>query len=237
MGKFILSFVACVSLLLTGCASTSDSSSPTPTQTPTYEAPTSIEFSIDCLDSKTSTTKTFKTYQDAWSGNYERCEAKQVSGTLLSGQQQRAFETSKYKDVSSLKSLYALCASTANSYFSLDFLNENTAAELAGMLTICPEHPLAQKITDRIAKFNVWLANGNSKTGFGPGLYLVGKDIAPGTYRSISTVNNCYWERQDDKGRTIDNDFILSAPSVEVTIQPSDTSFLTDGCSFFELVK
>ncbi len=41
----------------------------------------------------------------------------------------------------------------------------------------------------------------------GPGFYLVGVDIAPGVWRSSSSLDSCYWGRYDRTGEIIDNYF------------------------------
>lgn len=69
-------------------------------------------------------------------------------------------------------------------------------------------------------------------TQFGPGVYLVGRDIAPGRYYADPAVG-CYWERLSGLGGTtseiLANDFVAfnSAQSV-VDILPSDLAFSTD---------
>jgi hypothetical protein len=45
--------------------------------------------------------------------------------------------------------------------------------------------------------------------GFGPGTYLVGTDMEPGTYRSAGSETGCYWARQrNDAGDIIANDLV-----------------------------
>jgi hypothetical protein len=39
----------------------------------------------------------------------------------------------------------------------------------------------------------------------GPGIYLVGEDIAPGVWRSLGTGSNCYWEIDTRTGDIISN--------------------------------
>lgn len=71
-----------------------------------------------------------------------------------------------------------------------------------------------------------------SKTRFGAGTYIVGLDIAPGTYRSRGG-NGCYWERMKsfvgDLNSTIAND--NPAGPVVVTISRSDKGFKSDSCA------
>jgi hypothetical protein len=54
-------------------------------------------------------------------------------------------------------------------------------------------------------------------------------DAQPGTWVSYQ-VDGCYWERLDDRGETIDNNFVSSAPQVQVTIATTDFAFNSDGC-------
>lgn len=69
------------------------------------------------------------------------------------------------------------------------------------------------------------------------GVYVVGEEwtgssggrsdgdaTIPGTY-VVLDVEDCYWERLDDKGEIIDNNFIMAAPRVEVTIRSTDYAF------------
>ncbi|WP_030341486.1 hypothetical protein [Streptomyces sp. NRRL S-1022] len=73
---------------------------------------------------------------------------------------------------------------------------------------------------------------GSSMDGDG-GMYKVGTDIAPGTYRSAgNTDDGCYWERVKDAGHGLDS--IIANNNVKgtavVTISPSDAYFKTNGC-------
>jgi hypothetical protein len=64
----------------------------------------------------------------------------------------------------------------------------------------------------------------------GDGIFLVGKDVQPGTYKSDGG-SGCYWGRQDSAGNTIANN-IGDGPSV-VTIQPGDFAIKTQSCAPF----
>lgn len=97
--------------------------------------------------------------------------------------------------------------------------------------------------TDRIFKTtgcSDWYAVTAKKTGApkssmsGDGMYKVGTDILPGTYRSAgSTDGNCYWERSKDALHGVDsitaND--NATGSAIVTIAGSDAYFKTSGCA------
>lgn len=72
----------------------------------------------------------------------------------------------------------------------------------------------------------------------GDGIFLVGKDINPGTYRNSGT-SGCYWKRSS--GTSGDFDEILangneSGPAV-VTIQPGDVAFTSKRCGTWTLVS
>lgn len=71
-----------------------------------------------------------------------------------------------------------------------------------------------------------------SQSTIPPGVWLVGSQIAPGTYQ-INAGAGCYWERlrnfQHVLGSIIANDFSSSARSQIVTISSSDVGFQNDG--------
>lgn len=65
------------------------------------------------------------------------------------------------------------------------------------------------------------------------GMFRVGVDIAPGTYRSTgNTDDSCYWERAKDAEHGLDS--IIANNNVTgtavVTISPKDAYFKTSGC-------
>jgi hypothetical protein len=70
-----------------------------------------------------------------------------------------------------------------------------------------------------------------STSRFGPGTYIVGLDIAPGTYRSSGT-SGCYWERL--KGFTGTLNAIIANDNARgqaiVTIARSDKGFSSSRC-------
>ncbi|MEU6593053.1 hypothetical protein ABZ923_28105 [Streptomyces sp. NPDC046881] len=73
---------------------------------------------------------------------------------------------------------------------------------------------------------------GSSMDGDG-GMYKVGTDIAPGTYKSTgNTDDGCYWERVKDAGHGLDS--IIANNNVKgtavVTISASDAYFKTNDC-------
>lgn len=55
--------------------------------------------------------------------------------------------------------------------------------------------------------------------------------IQPGTWTSEqASVSDCYWERSDADGDTIENNFISIAPAITISILPTDAGFTSDGC-------
>ncbi|KOV56863.1 hypothetical protein [Streptomyces sp. MMG1121] len=65
------------------------------------------------------------------------------------------------------------------------------------------------------------------------GMFKVGTDVAPGTYRSTGNKDDsCYWERTKDAEHGVDS--IIANNNVTgtavVTISPSDAYFKTTGC-------
>ncbi len=65
-----------------------------------------------------------------------------------------------------------------------------------------------------------------------PGIWRVGTQITPGTYRA-SVRSGCYWERlrnfQGVLASIISNDFVASGGTRYVTIRPGDVGFQSDG--------
>lgn len=77
-----------------------------------------------------------------------------------------------------------------------------------------------------------YFAAGETLTDFFSGTYTVGTgtgQVPPGTY-VVLDVRNCYWERVDRNGRTIENDFVTGAPRVVVVIGRNDAGFTNDRC-------
>jgi hypothetical protein len=56
----------------------------------------------------------------------------------------------------------------------------------------------------------------------GPGVYLVGIDIAPGVWRSTPGADDCYWKRADRTGDIIDNYYSFSGGTIYIA--PTDFS-------------
>jgi hypothetical protein len=70
------------------------------------------------------------------------------------------------------------------------------------------------------------------------GTYLVGSDIAPGTYRAKDIGNNCYWARLNSTNPQdiITNDNVSAGGQALVTIAKGDKAFQTQGCGTWQKV-
>lgn len=70
-----------------------------------------------------------------------------------------------------------------------------------------------------------------SKTMFGDGMYIIGTDITPGTYRNTG-AQGCYFARLSGFGNSIDD--IIANDNVDtptiVTIASTDKGFQSNGC-------
>jgi hypothetical protein len=112
-------------------------------------------------------------------------------------------------------------------------------AGVAGVLAGCggPSHPAAITVTSTLqpptqtvtVTFTPPPPPGPKTTIETNGTFVVGTDIAPGTYRT-NGGNGCYWARLKsfDTGDTIDNN-VSDGPQV-VLIKPTDAAFLTRDC-------
>jgi len=70
----------------------------------------------------------------------------------------------------------------------------------------------------------------------GDGVFLVSKDVKPGTYRTTGGVG-CYWARLGDaSGQKIIANNLGDGPAV-VNIQGSDVAFETKGCADWKIVS
>jgi hypothetical protein len=60
--------------------------------------------------------------------------------------------------------------------------------------------------------------------------------VAPGTYEAFN-VENCYWERVDNNGEIIDNNFITAAPRAEFSVREGDAGLNIDGCGGWNKIR
>jgi hypothetical protein len=150
----------------------------------------------------------------------------------LTEREQKALAKSRYK-TKEVADLYLFCAQNDDDDYYSDKSstpNDGQIAELEGWLELCPKHPQAKAWKAAIKRGEKDTKLQKSGRTFYDGTYRVGKDIKPGTYAIKGDIENCYWERQDSSGETIDNNFVVKAKRVEVTIRSSDYAFMAEGC-------
>ena len=82
------------------------------------------------------------------------------------------------------------------------------------------------------------VTNGRTEP-FGDGTYIVGVDIAAGTWRNNDSSGGCYWERLEGFGGRladiIENEFTYATQIV--TIQSSDRGFTSKDCGTWTYVS
>lgn len=196
-----------------------------------------VRLRIDCTDEQ-GEGAFFSDPAAAWSGTYSSCDGEVVGSDITTAEAKalaRAYGDDGLGDTGALGTLWGLCAQSGGASYR-DYggtTSPEQAAELRGMLTLCPEHPDATAIAqlsetgERQAQLE---ASGRS---FNDGIYLVGDEVKPGTYVT-KDVEGCYWERQDSSGDTIDNGYYGAAKRVVVTIRSSDYAFSTEDCGQWE---
>ncbi|WP_377454568.1 hypothetical protein [Rhodococcoides fascians] len=227
--KFVAAVAVAVAatVAITGCAST-DSPSTEPQQTATTTV-AATRTSATPTTTRTPTTyelwaAAFKPYttspQDLSKGLFEIHE--RLCTTLRNG---GTAANAKWPAQSAAEYLHDAYFVGDNDPAATATMKENAeVAETVIIPTICP---------DQIGVIADAKAGNFTKTfpyGFADGKYIVGEDIAAGTYTIASRVADCYWERSDSQGNIIDNNFISISPSVSVTIADSDAGFTSNGC-------
>lgn len=220
--------------------STKPASTPTPSATP--KPPTLKTVTIECRWEEPSSTigeraeyktATYTDVHDAWARGiaFSGCDATLSSSGVYSTDEIAAVAVAYPEEplTEKVKTLWGICAETANFYQKNGPINQNQSIEAAGALMLCPDHPSA-----------AIMANGsqeqqerNSGLRFGSGVFEVHSRIQPGTYRATGDIQNCYWERLDSAGEIVDNNFVTAATQVEVTVQASDFSVHFTGCGEF----
>jgi len=96
---------------------------------------------------------------------------------------------------------------------------------------MCPDAPFAAQLQH--------VGSGDPDTQMKDGTYVVGKDIAAGTYQVQTNsygVHNCYWERTSAQGGTIVNDFITFAPQGPVVAVYAGEGFVSQSCGTWKKI-
>ena len=143
-------------------------------------------------------------------------------------------------DVDSLGHLYGSCGMTTFDTGTTGSM----AQELLASTVLCPEHPLAAEMkatalagielqartmADR-QEMDKAIAEGRQ---VGPGHYLIGVDVQPGTWQTVGDkVADCYWEVSDAQGNILANNFVSTAPPFAIEVPAGPGGFTIQGCSF-----
>jgi hypothetical protein len=193
----------------------------------------------DSFDAEQRLTVVDADFTEVWAETPYSCDA--IRNTAEFNEiEQSAIDAAGYDNRNAIVTLYEICAEVDpdDVYAS----GEHTAspeqvAEIQGALALCPEHPLADELTATLERGLAAIEQEEidaqlEQEGllFRTGTFLVGEEIQPGTYVIEGEIEDCYWERQDRNGGIIDNDFIISARRVQVTIRSSDYAFHNEGC-------
>ena len=127
-------------------------------------------------------------------------------------------------------SCYWARLSGASGDFSELIANENATGQFYVEIQLSDKY---FKVDCEITPLNDWPAPDEPLSEIQQGMYLVGRDIDPGTYRDkagTDVMNSCYWARLS--GLSGDFDHLItnenSSGSFFVTVQPSDLALKTD---------
>ena len=108
-------------------------------------------------------------------------------------------------------------------------LSISQSYEIRSYLSLCPNHPQANAWRAGIAKGTKARKSEASGKRVYSGTYQVPKQMIRGTFIARD-VKDCYWETRNSSGEILDNNFIISAPRVEVTVGSKAVVFTSDGC-------
>lgn len=229
-------------------SSSTPGSDPTPTAASSPTSPpkiTPVVTLADCYNTNYDDLPTFTIrdlrspgaeFEKIWRKKIADCDTVKRTKGPLEKLEQRGLATSRYK-AKDVTYLYLFCAQNdRHDYFTKKSATPTAeqAAEIKGWLVVCPHHPNAKAWKAAMRRGEKQATLENSGRSFSDGTYRVGKEVKPGTYAIKGAIENCYWERQNRSGHTIDNYFTAHARRVEVTIRPGDYAFSTEGCGLWK---
>ncbi len=118
----------------------------------------------------------------------------------------------------------------------------NLVEEAKTMLWLCPDHPNADALRQRIViqgDFEQQIRSGETISG--SDTYLVDQEVEPGTYRTFTAGGalDCYWSRRNSSDRALEQGGANQgrAQTITVTIAASDYSFYTENCGVWFRLK
>lgn len=231
--------------LLAGCASqdtasgsqSTSATSPRSVFTPSF-SPTPESVPVRCSDGS-GYAKEYSSYTAAWPAKATNCEGV-VYGPVTEEERKAihvAYNTNG-DDGNMRSTLYGMRAQNNIESWSnyLPDASHEQAFEVQGMLTLCPEHPLAGQLNAMLATATTNRQLRDQGRIFGEGVFKVGSEIKAGTYVA-SSGKGCYWERQTSSGSITDNGFHQNSARVQVTIRSSDYAFMSRGCGEWKPVS
>lgn len=217
------------------------SPSPAPVKTATPPAARTVGWectfeqkAVNNLGASTWTKARYRTISERWAAqNPSFCDVVVITPGPYSTAERNAVAAAGYDSISKVEYLWDICGATDRHYQTTGPINEAQRVESNAALMLCPDHPAAATM----ASGSVEQQEREAGLRFGAGVREIGTQLQPGTYRANGDIQNCYWERLDAAGGTIDNDFILAATQVEITVEASDFSLSTRGCGEFVKVS
>lgn len=122
-------------------------------------------------------------------------------------------------------SLYAEMLEYCVEYTPSDGWGAGDLHKVKAAAMICPDSPYYDDL-------DAW-GNGK-KFEFEDGTYVVGKDLPAGTYKTMGSASDCYWERATPNGSIIANDFITYAAQGAIVTVRKGESFISKECGPWE---
>ncbi|MBK3536906.1 hypothetical protein JHN61_11860 [Streptomyces sp. MBT67] len=110
---------------------------------------------------------------------------------------------------------------------------EHAAVPKAGVPLLCPEW--SKTVTKVLGSGTCFYSYGTYRVPGSPG--SAEGAIAPGRYRVVGALEDCYWERTSKGGGILDNGFATSAQDLTVTVEASDGQFTARGCGVWKPEK
>ncbi|PPF75038.1 hypothetical protein [Pseudoclavibacter sp. Z016] len=217
-----------------------------PSATSSGSAAFAVTYSCRMADSR-SFTEAPSDLAEIWAlgDDVTRCTGKSNGGTTFTETEQKALDalgqaaTDDAKEEAGaddvrLADVYALCA-TPGFYFAVSpgISNDEQASQIAAALILCPDHPDADPTKTSLSTYEANVKAGNDGTRFNDGVWKVGSDIKPGTYKPEMPSDTCRWFRYDAKGEWIESSYDKPQAEIVVTIDASDSTFESRNCGYW----
>lgn len=213
----------------------SSKSTPSPSPSPSPSATLAgASYAFTCKSDAEYSLK-FSSYKEAWASGkaLDLCTVTLSRGVPSAMEKELA--VAAYGNEAKHESpvyLHSICAVTAGHYVDSP-LSDAQAREARAAMKLCPDHPKRAQIEANATEGEAQSADQAEGRMVGPGKYLVGTDVQPGTWQSQGAkVEDCYWEISDASGNILQNNFISVAPQFTIRIPATAAGFTASGCSF-----